>query len=96
METSHLFSELRFETWIFQTRRRLSRRLVVTGKKLACICIVCVHTYIHTRTYIHAYTFMYIGTGILVYVLNTTFETRLESCIHPLGGFFLRICTYFS
>jgi hypothetical protein len=54
-----------------------------------------IHTYTHTHTHIH--TYLYIGTGIFVYVFNSAFETRLDSCPHSVGGlFFLPVCTYFS
>jgi len=34
---------------------------------------------------------------MFVYVFNSTFETRLDSCRHSVGGlFFLLVCTYFS
>jgi len=31
-----------------------------------------------------------------VYVFNSAFETRPESCLHSVGGLFLLVCTYFS
>jgi hypothetical protein len=32
-----------------------------------------------------------------VYVFNSAFETRLDSCLHSVGGlFFLLVCIYFS
>jgi hypothetical protein len=86
----------------------LSRHSVVTGQKLAYVRTVYVHAHIpayiytYVRTYLptyihtHVHTYVYIGTGIFVYVFNTAFETRLDSCRHSVGGFFLIVCTYFS
>jgi hypothetical protein len=89
-------------------KKTWSQRSVVTGQKLAYLRTVYVHTHTHTHTclhtymhkYIHTYKHTYIhtykhtrtGTGIFVYVFNTAFETRLEGCLHSVGGF----CFYLS
>jgi hypothetical protein len=87
--SAHHQGDQLYQYIIWYISLRVGGRLVCRSERNSDL-----HTRLHT--YIHTHTYLYIGTGIFVYVFNSAFETRLDSCLHSVGRFFFLLCTYFS